>query len=259
MSSSSGQRQILGAVCRVLPGPILESSLLRHTISHHPSLISYLTTSTVTTTTIMSASTSTTIPRSVQDVIAALNLKPHPEKGWYIETFRDTAPTPSSTSLSTSLSTMNDKEDKEEGRASSTCIYYLLEGSSGLSHWHRVRDAVEIWHHYAGAPLRLSLAHDDGSPVRDVVLGSDLWLGQRPQAVVRRDEWQHAQSLGDWTLVGCTVAPAFTFASFEMAAKGWEPRGADADAPATASEDTAGVTKPCVLGGVAGTGTAAGK
>ncbi|EMR63463.1 hypothetical protein MGN70_002679 [Eutypa lata] len=147
--------------------------------------------------------------RSAQEVIAALNLSPHPEKGYFIETFRDP------------------KTSTEDGRAISTQIYYLLEGESGLSHWHRVLDAVEVWHYYAGAPLRLSLSWDDGKPVRDVVLGKDLWNGERPQAVVQRGEWQHALSLGDWTLVGCTVAPAFTMEGFEMAKEGWEPKGAE--------------------------------
>ncbi|KAI1491510.1 cupin family protein [Biscogniauxia mediterranea] len=147
--------------------------------------------------------------RSAQEVIAALNLSPHPEKGYYIETFRDP-------------DTSSDK------RSHSTCIYYLLEGESGLSHWHRVLDAVEVWHHYAGAPMRLSLSWDDGKPVRDVILGKDLWSGERPQVVVQKGEWQHAVSLGDWTLVGCTVAPAFTMESFDMAKEGWEPKGAAA-------------------------------
>lgn len=143
--------------------------------------------------------------RTAKEVIAALNLAPHPEKGYFIETFRD-------------AHTTSDK------RSHGTCIYYLLEGESGLSHWHRVLDATEVWHYYAGAPLRLSLSWDDGKPVRDVVLGNDLWDGQRPQAIVERGEWQHARSLGEWTLVGCTVAPAFTMESFDMAKEGWEPR-----------------------------------
>lgn len=146
-----------------------------------------------------------TSSKSARDVIAALNLAPHPEKGFYAETFRD---------ASTS------------GRAASTYIYYLLEGEAGLSHWHRVLDAVEVWHYYAGAPLRLSLSRDDGQPVRHVVLGPNLWAGERPQLIVERGEWQHAQSLGDWTLVGCSVAPGFEFSGFEMASPGWEPRGA---------------------------------
>ncbi|KAL9618749.1 MAG: hypothetical protein Q9160_006543 [Pyrenula sp. 1 TL-2023] len=146
--------------------------------------------------------------RSAKDIIAALHLIPHVEKGFYVETFRD----PETTTPSSA-------------RSQSTCIYYLLERESGLSHWHRVLDAVEVWHHYAGAPLQLSLAWDDGSPVRDVVLGTDLWNGQRPQVVVQKGEWQHARSLGDWTLVGCTVAPGFRMEAFEMAREGWEPNG----------------------------------
>lgn len=97
-----------------------------------------------------------TANRTAQDVIAALNLAPHPEKGYYIETFRD-------------VQVSSDK------KSHSTCIYYLLEGESGRSHWHRVLDAAEIWHYYAGAPMRLSLSWDDGKPVRDAVLGPDLW------------------------------------------------------------------------------------
>jgi predicted cupin superfamily sugar epimerase len=143
--------------------------------------------------------------RSAQDVIAALNLTPHPEKGYYIETFRDT-------------------EGTAEHKSHSTCIYYLLEGESESSHWHRVLDATEVWHHYAGAPLKLSLSWDDGSPVRHMILGKDLWNQERPQVVVQKKEWQQAQSLGSWTLVGCTVAPAFTMENFEMAKEGWEPK-----------------------------------
>lgn len=86
--------------------------------------------------------------------------------------------------------------------------------------------SVEVWHHYAGAPLQLSLSWNDGTPVRDVVLGKDVLKGERPQVVVASGEWQHAVSLGDWTLVGCSVAPAFTMDKFEMAAEGWEPKGA---------------------------------
>ncbi|KAK4149878.1 RmlC-like cupin domain-containing protein [Chaetomidium leptoderma] len=156
------------------------------------------------------ASTTKISDCSAQEVISALNLVPHPEKGYYVETFRDTA---------TSAST-----DGAKGRSNKTCIYYLLEGDSGLSHWHRVLDAVEVWHHYAGAPLQLSLSWDDQKPVRQVILGKDLWNGERPQAVVERGEWQCARSLGAWTLVGCSVAPAFTFEGFEMAAPGWEPK-----------------------------------
>ncbi|KAJ5201433.1 uncharacterized protein N7498_006096 [Penicillium cinerascens] len=141
---------------------------------------------------------------TAQEVIEALNLSPHPEKGYYIETFRDS--------------------NLSNNRSSSTCIYYLLEREAGFSRWHRVLDAAEVWHYYAGAPLQLSLSWDDGEPTRNSILGIDLANGQRPQAIVQPSEWQHARTMGDWTLVGCTVAPAFLFESFEMAEAGWEPR-----------------------------------
>lgn len=132
-------------------------------------------------------------------IVDALGLARHPEGGWYVETFRDGgAP-----------------------RSHSTAIYYLLE-RGGRSHWHRVRDAVEIWHYYAGAPLELSIA-EPGKPVSRFRLGPDLLDGERPQHVVPANWWQSAASLGDWTLVGCTVAPGFDFSAFEMAAPDWRP------------------------------------
>lgn len=137
---------------------------------------------------------------TAQDIITALKLERHPEGGWYVQTFRDDA--------------------GDGGRAHSTAIYYLLEGGD-RSHWHTV-DAVEIWHYHAGAPLELSLS-EDGRTKRTVVLGPDILGGQRPQGLVRRGEWQSAKSLGDWTLVGCTVAPGFEFSGFHMAPPGWEP------------------------------------
>ncbi|KAL4876120.1 RmlC-like cupin domain-containing protein [Aspergillus karnatakaensis] len=143
---------------------------------------------------------------TAQDVITTLNLTAHPEKGYFIETFRDPYTTPPS------------------NRAPSTYIYYLLEGDAGFSYWHRVLDAVEVWHYYAGAPLQLSLSWDDGNPTRNVILGPDIWSAQRPQVVIDRGEWQHALSLGEWTLVGCSVAPAYEDEGFEMAEPGWEPR-----------------------------------
>jgi uncharacterized protein len=137
------------------------------------------------------------------DIIRLLDLKPHPEGGHYCQTFRDAAPSGS--------------------RPASTAIYFLLARGE-RSHWHRV-DAVEVWHHYAGAPLVLSLAATDAGPVTRVRLGSDLGSGERPQAVVPTGHWQAAESLGDWTLVGCTVAPGFDFAGFELAPAGWAPAG----------------------------------
>ena len=134
------------------------------------------------------------------EIIARLELRPHPEGGHYRETFRD-------------------QTTDANGRARSTLIYFLLARGE-RSHWHRI-DAVETWHYYAGAALTLRIADD--AEQRSVRLGADLAAGEIPQAVVPAHAWQAAESTGDWTLVGCTVAPGFEFAKFEMAPKGWEP------------------------------------
>jgi uncharacterized protein len=133
-------------------------------------------------------------------IIAALGLHPHPEGGCFVETWRDSHPS--------------------GGRGHSTAIYYLLRAGE-RSHWHRV-DAAEVWHYYAGAPLALRLSHD-GTRIEDVGLGPAVTRGERPQVVVPPHCWQAASSTGEWTLAGCTVAPAFEFAGFELAAPGWEP------------------------------------
>jgi len=136
-----------------------------------------------------------------QAIIAALGLEPHPEGGFYRETFRDRATDAS-------------------GRAASTAIYFLLpEGQ--VSRWHKV-DATEIWHWHAGAPLELGLAPPNGA-AQNFTLGFDPEAGLLPQGVVPAGWWQQARSLGAWTLVGCTVAPGFRFESFEMAPEGGKP------------------------------------
>ena len=137
---------------------------------------------------------------SAADIIARLDLKPHPEGGYYRETLRDSYLDPN-------------------GRSRSTAIYFLLARGE-RSHWHRI-DAVEVWHYYAGDALTLRIADDDGT--RSVRLGPDLATGEVPQAIVPPHAWQAAESTGDWTLVGCTVAPGFEFANFELAPRDWEP------------------------------------
>jgi hypothetical protein len=139
---------------------------------------------------------------TADDIVRQLGLAPHPEGGHFRETFRDAAL-------------------DNTGRSRSTAIYYLLRAGE-RSHWHRVMDAVEIWHWYAGAPLRLR-QWDGAGAVRRATLGNDIAAGQLPQIVVERGIWQAAESCGAWTLVGCTVAPAFDFAAFELAPAGWEP------------------------------------
>jgi predicted cupin superfamily sugar epimerase len=139
---------------------------------------------------------------SAQEVIDKLNLVPNVEKGWFVETYRDGA-------------------TNEKHRSVSTAIYYLLEGSVGFSAWHRV-DATEIWHYYAGAPLKLELAYEN-STIDAKVLGSDIFDNQHPQVVIEKKVWQRAISLGEWTLVGTTVAPGFVEEGFELAPPDWSP------------------------------------
>jgi len=139
---------------------------------------------------------------TADEIIALLDLAPHPEGGYFKETFRD-------------------EVVDAEGRAASTAIYFLLKAGV-ISHWHKV-DAAEMWHWYAGAPLKLSITVDRAGPATHVQLGTDWTAGQRPQAVVPAHCWQQAQSLGDWTLVGCTVAPGFQFSGFEMADADFDP------------------------------------
>ncbi|MBI1980773.1 MAG: cupin domain-containing protein [Methylocystis sp.] len=180
---------------------------------------------------------------STQEVVRLLDLAPHPEGGFYRQTFRDSS-------------------SVGGGRAASTAIYYLLSGG-GVSAWHRV-DAAEVWHFYAGATLELKIATLDhavfrqnrlnaddvidfksleralcekpdstfsqrapGAPTEILRLGAELGAGERPQAVVPAGVWQSAKSLGrgpdEWTLVGCTVAPGFEFAGFELAPADFSP------------------------------------
>lgn len=136
-------------------------------------------------------------------LIAALGLKPHPEGGHFVETFR--------------------ASQGESDRAASTAIYFLLRAGE-RSHWHRV-DADEIWLWHAGAPLELALSADGLSTTR-VFLGGAILDGERPQAVVETNVWQAARTLGAWTLVSCVVAPGFSFEGFELAPPDWAPREA---------------------------------
>jgi predicted cupin superfamily sugar epimerase len=138
---------------------------------------------------------------AASDVVRLLGLTRHPEGGYYRETFRD-------------------PRTDADGRSFSSLIYYLLD-TGDMSAWHRV-DAAEIWHWYAGAPLALTVS-ENGHDCQSMHLGPDLRSGQRPQHVVPANAWQTATSLGAWTLVGCTVAPAFEFAHFELAPPDWRP------------------------------------
>lgn len=135
---------------------------------------------------------------TADDIIALLHLSPHPEGGHYRQTW------------------IGD----EAGRPSGTAIYFLLRAGE-RSHWHTV-DATEIWHHYAGAPMVVSIAPDAAGPRVDHPLGPDLSAGQRPQVIVPKGHWQAAHAPDGWTLVGCTVSPAFLFEGFHLAPEGFD-------------------------------------
>ncbi|HVV28605.1 MAG TPA: cupin domain-containing protein [Rhizomicrobium sp.] len=130
-------------------------------------------------------------------LIELLQLQPHPEGGHFRETFRDAG------------------RGGDEGRAPSTAIYFLLKAGE-VSRWHRI-DAAEVWHFYRGAPLELKVGKDM------FILGPDIDEAEAPQVIVPPGAWQSARSLGAYTLVGCTVAPGFEFAHFELAPDGFEP------------------------------------
>ena len=141
---------------------------------------------------------------TAEQVIAALGLQPHPEGGWYRETWRD--------------------EAGEGGRSRGTAIQFLLEAGQ-RSQWHRV-DATELWLHQGGGPLLLSIAELDAA-VSEVRLGPAITVGEVNQAVVPPGAWQSACAGADWTLVACVVVPGFEFAGFEFAPDDWSPgRGA---------------------------------
>lgn len=135
---------------------------------------------------------------SAEAIITALDLSPHPEGGWYRQTW----------------------VAENTGRPSGTAILFLLPRGE-VSHWHTV-DATEIWFYHAGSPLILSRSATDAGPATDDVLGPDVLAGQSAQLIVPPHHWQSARSTGDWTLVSCTVSPGFDFAGFHLAPAGFD-------------------------------------
>lgn len=134
-------------------------------------------------------------------LIASLGLIPHPEGGWYRETWRADTP--------------------EGERATATAILFLLEAGQG-SHWHTV-DGAELWFWHAGAPLALLRAPGDAGPVETIALGPDIAAGQMPQGLIPTGHWQAAEAREGWTLVSCVVSPGFRFSGFTLAPPGWRP------------------------------------
>ncbi|XP_022091668.1 uncharacterized protein LOC110979852 [Acanthaster planci] len=142
---------------------------------------------------------------TMQDIIENLNLSPHPEGGFYRETYRC-------------------DDVNSDGQSHSTAIYYVMTKGDGLV-WHRIRGKNELWHFYAGDPAEVRLASPDGNLQKVITFGPDIFQDQQPQLLIRADQWQSAKCLGEWTLFGCTVSPGFEFKDFELAPKGWQPLG----------------------------------
>lgn len=141
------------------------------------------------------------MPSQVQQIIATLELAPHPEGGWYRETWR--------------------AEAGDGGRALATAILFLLDEHQ-RSRWHRV-DAAELWLWHAGHPLLLSTAPGDAGPTTSVQLGPDVLEGATPQHLIEADHWQSAYAESGWTLVSCVVSPGFEFDGFQLAPDRWQP------------------------------------
>lgn len=146
------------------------------------------------------------IPRTAEEWAEALELRPHPEGGWYRETWRAKETIP--------------RDSLPNGfggdRSAGTCIYFLLRGEHP-SRLHRIA-SDEIWHWYQGSPISVHVFLDDGSH-REIVLGPDIASGQAFQAVVPAGAWFGAMSRGEWSLCGCTVSPGFDFADFQLATR----------------------------------------
>jgi predicted cupin superfamily sugar epimerase len=154
------------------------------------------------------------MPSEADRLVRLLDLKPHPEGGYFRETFRDCGQTPAGRDCGQPPPAPAGS-GANAGRANSTAIYFLLKAGE-VSRWHRV-DAAEVWHFYRGAALELRIGK------QTYILGADIDEAQVPQIVVPAGAWQAARTLGAYTLVGCTVSPGFEFEHFELAPDGFEP------------------------------------
>ena len=141
---------------------------------------------------------------TAEELIEALELAPHPEGGWYRETWRAPAP-------------------DGERSAASAVLYVIQPGER--SHWNRV-DAHEMWLWHAGDAVDISLAESDSGPTRKVRLGGRVTDGEQPQLIIPAGQWQAAEPTSGeagYALISCIVAPAFEFSGFELAEPGWAP------------------------------------
>jgi predicted cupin superfamily sugar epimerase len=145
---------------------------------------------------------------NAKDYVGKLKLQPHPEGGYYRRTYE-----------SDEQLTVAALPDRFTGdRFISTAIYFLLEGAD-YSAFHRIK-SDEVWHFYAGAGLHIYVIYPDGRG-EQLLLGDDLHNGYQFQQVVKAGCWFASKpaKIESFSLVGCTVAPGFDFADFEMAAQ----------------------------------------
>ncbi|MFL9841623.1 cupin domain-containing protein [Sphingomonas sp. ST-64] len=140
--------------------------------------------------------------QDARSLIETLALAPHPEGGWYRETWRS-------------------QPLADGARSPGTAILFLLEHGQ-RSHWHKV-DADELWLWHAGSPLDLAIADAADANPATIRLGGDVAAGYAPQARVPANRWQAATAELGWALVSCIVVPGFEFAGFELAPPQWSP------------------------------------
>lgn len=142
----------------------------------------------------------------IEKLISILDLKPHPEGGFFKETYR---------------SRENHKPPEslriEGDRSISTAIYFMLR-KGNFSAFHRIKQD-EVWHHYLGGTIVIHSISPEGK-YRKFGLGKNLEEGEKPQHVVPGGYWFASETLDEYALAGCTVAPGFDFADFEMAERG---------------------------------------
>ena len=140
-----------------------------------------------------------------ENIIKNLDLQPHPEGGYFKETYRSHG----------FINEENLGSDFSGSRNYATSIYFLLT-SDTFSAFHRINQD-EIWHFYKGSPIKLHIISGEGKHTT-IIIGNDFEKGEIPQYVVKAKDWFAAEVINDndYTLVGCTVSPGFDFKDFDL-------------------------------------------
>ena len=164
---------------------------------------------------------SATAALSAQDLIARFGLQPHPEGGWYAETFRSDVPIKAQQVKQNGAEAEAEAEKTTISRCASTAIYFLVAPGS-VSRLHRIQ-SDECWHFYMGSALTIVEIDEDSNECVVTQLGQNIAKGEVPQYVVKANRWFGSFSTSDdpsiFSFVGCTVAPGFEFEDFELASR----------------------------------------